>query len=79
MIGILPIAPGGARSASYADACALLPAGAMWSSCFGNPGEGGYCEYWRLPDGRRWVVSNGPYHLCSWEFDWHCQKVEERR
>lgn len=57
-------------------ALAQLPAGAVWSCSFGNPGEGGYVEYHRTLAGERWIVSNGPYHLCPWEFDWHCQKAE---
>ncbi len=55
-----------------------LPYGAKWSCSFGNPGEGGYVEYYRAPNGDQWQVSNGPYHLCCWEFDWHAQKLEAR-
>lgn len=66
------------QTATYATARAGLPGGAVWSSSFGYPGEGGYVEYWRLPTGERWTISNGPWHLCSWEFEWRCQKVEER-
>lgn len=58
------------------DVLGQLPANAKWSCSFGNPGEGGYVEYHRTPDGERWIVSNGPYHLQSFEFDWHCQKCE---
>lgn len=47
-------------ASSYAEAAALLPAGAVWSSSFGNPGEGGYTEYHRTSAGR-WRISNGPY------------------
>lgn len=61
---------------TYRDALAQLPADAVWSSSFGNPGEGGYTEYHRTPSGERWVVSNGPYHLQPWEFNWHAQKIE---
>ncbi len=62
---------------SYIEAVESLPADAVWSSTFGNPGEGGFTEYWRQPDGTRWTISNGPWHLIECEFDWHCQKVEE--
>lgn len=61
---------------TYFDAAAQLPADAKWSSTFGNPGDGGYTEYWRQPDGTRWIISNGPWHLIECEFDWHCQKTE---
>lgn len=49
---------------SYQQAIDTLPAGAKWSNSFGYPGEGGYCEYWRTPDGKRYQVSNGEY----WRF-----------
>lgn len=54
----------------------LLPPDAKWSSSFGNPGDGGYVEYYRTPAGERWIISNGPPHLHPCEFDWHCQKIE---
>ena len=62
---------------TYQEAAAQLPADAKWSSSFGNPGEGGYTEYHHQPDGTRWIIGNGPWHLIECEFDWHCQKVEE--
>ena len=37
----------------------LLPPDAKWSSSFGNPGDGGYVEYYRTPAGERWIISNG--------------------
>ena len=52
-----------------------LPDGCKLSSTFGNPGDGGYFEYWRAPDGSRWQIANGPYHLHPFEFDWHCQEI----
>ena len=64
---------------NYATAAKSLPADAVWSSTFGNPDRGGYCEYWRQPDGTRWTISNGPWHLIEPEFDWHCQRLEERK
>lgn len=42
---------------SYEGALAMLPCDAVWSSTFGAPGDGGYCEYWRQPDGTRWVIT----------------------
>lgn len=69
----------GETQRSYEDAATELPENAVWSSTFGNPGDGGYVEYWRQPDGTRWTISNGPWHLIECEFDWHCQKVEERQ
>ncbi|HTI81788.1 MAG TPA: hypothetical protein VL614_15170 [Acetobacteraceae bacterium] len=61
---------------SLTEALKALPADAKWSCSFGNPGEGGYTEYHRTPAGERWIVSNGPYYLHPFQFDWHCQKVE---
>ncbi len=56
---------------TYREAAALLPAGAVWSSSFGYPGEGGYAEYHKMPDGRRWIITNG-----AWNDpvpDWQCK------
>ena len=58
------------------EAIQALPYGAKWSCSFGNPGEGGYVEYYRAPDGRRWQVSNGPYYLCSFNLDWRAKKLD---
>jgi hypothetical protein len=55
------------------EAYALLPVDAKWSSSFGNPGEGGYVEYYRTPQGERWSVTNGA--LLSSQFDWRCEPV----
>lgn len=63
---------------SYHEARIQLPLNAKWSSSFGNAGEGGYTEFWRTPEGVRYTISNGPWHLIECEFDWHCQRVEER-
>jgi len=43
------------------QALAQLPSDAKWSSSFGNPGEGGFSEYYRTPDGQRYCISNGPW------------------
>src|SRR5208282_4040022 len=58
-----------ARAMTESDAYKLLPAGAVWSCCFGNPGEGGFTEYFRA-GGRRWVITNGPWDGVPWAFDW---------
>ena len=50
----------------------LLPANAEWSCSFGNPGEGGFNEFYRTPDGKRWIISNGSYGLFAPE--WNCQQ-----
>lgn len=63
---------------TYADARAQLPADVARSSSFGFPGEGGYVEYWRLPNGERWTISNGPHDALPWAFEWRCEKVEAR-
>ncbi len=49
-----------------------LPADAKWSSSFGNPGEGGFTEFYRTPNGERWIISNGPW--CG-PTEWKCQKA----
>jgi hypothetical protein len=46
---------------TYEQALNTIPSDRKWSSSFGNPGEGGYVEYWRTADGRRFSVSNGSY------------------
>ena len=55
------------------EAYDMLPAGAVWSCSFGYPGEGGYVEYHRTPDGERWVIRNGP-HDAFRPFDWTCER-----
>jgi len=64
---------------SYHEAIKKLPADAKLSSAFGYFSQGNYIEYWRQPDGTRWIVSNGPWHLIECEFDWQCQQVEETK
>jgi hypothetical protein len=46
---------------TYQQITETLPANAEWSCSFGNPGEGGYTEYHRTPDGTRYVISNGSW------------------
>ena len=36
---------------TYQQATDTLPPGSKWSSSFGYPGDGGYCEFWRTADG----------------------------
>lgn len=43
----------------------LTAARATISSTFGNAGEQGYTAYYRLPNGQRLTVSNGPWHLVT--------------
>ena len=62
---------------TYQDARDQLPAGAQVSSTFGYPGEGGYREYWRMPDGSRWTISNGGWMDYS-PFNWTAAAVVER-
>lgn len=54
---------------NYADAkramLALAP-DARWSSSFGNPGDFGFCEYWRTPDHTRWIISSGTWCEYRW-------------
>lgn len=59
---------------SYNDALDLLPYDALWSSCFGYPGQGGYVEYYRTKDGTRYVVSNGAWDEIK-PFVWTVKKV----
>jgi hypothetical protein len=54
------------------QAYAKLPEAAYWSCSFGNPGEGGFSEYYRTPDGRKYVISNGKwdeYYLNNWTIE----------
>jgi hypothetical protein len=56
---------------TYKEATDLLPANAEWSSVFGNHGVGGCTEYFRTPDGQRFVIKNGDYTATapfSWQF-----------
>jgi hypothetical protein len=46
---------------SYPQAIAKLPPNAYISCTFGYPGVGGYSEYYRDPEGRRYIVANGRY------------------
>lgn len=46
---------------TYAEAAAALPAEAKWTASFGYPGEGGYTEYHRTPEGKRFKISNGSW------------------
>lgn len=59
----------------YADAAAQLPQGALWSSSFGYAGESGFTEFWRLPDGSRYVISNGSNEATRMEFK--CQRFDD--
>ncbi len=47
---------------TYTEAYDALPKDAKWSSSFGYPGQGGFTEYWRQPDGTQWIVKNGPWN-----------------
>lgn len=53
------------------QAYAQLPKDAKWSSSFGYPGEGGFVEFFRQPDGTVWQISNGSW--CGPE-DWRCER-----
>lgn len=64
---------------TFLEARKSLPAFARWSSSFGNPGEGGYTEYWRVRRGdhtERYEISNG-----SWmerePFMWSLRRLED--
>lgn len=56
----------------HVEATRMLPDDAVWSSSFGNPGEGGFTEYYRTTNGERWVISNG-----SWmgPAEWKCERL----
>ena len=51
---------------SFDEAIKHVPAEAVWSSSFGNPGEAGYWEYHRMPDGTRYVVENSTRNPGAW-------------
>ena len=54
---------------TYEGARARLADDAEWTSSFGYPGEGGYCEHWRRPNGERWRISNGRWDALK-PFTW---------
>ena len=48
---------------TYAEAYSRLSdVRASLSSTFGNPGEPGYCAFYRTQDGQRYELSNGPWN-----------------
>ncbi len=57
---------------SYSEAAAQLPEGAKWSASFGNPGEGGYCEFHRV-NGQRFAIKNGSWSACA-PFVWSLER-----
>lgn len=59
---------------TYQDAITKVPAGAKVTSTFGNPGDGGYAEFHRAPDGRRWQITNGQWDATE-PFDWAIREV----
>lgn len=58
---------------TYDEARAQLPAHARWTASFGNPGCGGYAEYWKDDaSGQRYIIDNGetvPGQIYG-EIDW---------
>lgn len=48
---------------TYQQAIQSLPEGAWLNCTFGYPGVAGYEEWWRVNDGRRFVIGNGPAHI----------------
>lgn len=58
----------------YGAAYDSLPP-AEWSSTFGNPGCGGFTEYWRTKDGHRYVISNGKWNAVA-PFVWSVEQIQ---
>jgi hypothetical protein len=59
------------------EAYTELPVDAERSSCFGNPGEAGFVEYFRTPAGERFKITNG-----AWDapvLDWKCERSRLER
>lgn len=54
-------------------ALAQLPTDAKWSCSFGYPGQQGFTEYYRQPDGTRWILTNGPWHAIA--PDWQIKRA----
>lgn len=52
------------------EAYAALPANAKWSCSFGYPGEGGFSERFKTPEGKRYEISNG-----RWGDEWKCEEI----
>lgn len=63
-----------AAFSTYGAAAASLPEGAKWSSSFGYPGQGGYSEYHRTPEGKRFQIKNGSY-LETAPFTWTVEEA----
>ena len=61
---------------TYQQATNKLPEGSKWSSSFGYPGEGGYCDFWRDRDGKRYQVSNGKYGDFG-KFVWAVEEISQ--
>ena len=60
---------------TYIEALNLLPADVTCTATFGNPGDGGYSEYWRSKvTGERWSVGNGS-HLDTAPFNWIVKQI----
>lgn len=51
---------------TLSDALKALPADAVWSASFGNPGESGYSEYHRASNGRRFRVDRVESASITW-------------
>ena len=60
---------------TYQQATGTLPKGAKWSSSFGYPGEGGYSEFWRTSDGKRFEISNGRGEFVFAPFVWSVKEA----
>lgn len=54
------------------QAYAQLPPDAKWSCCFGNPGDGGFSERFKTPDGKRYEISNG-----RWGDEWTFKELPQ--
>ena len=64
--------------ATYDEAIKSLPEGAFLNTSFGWPGEGGYTEFHRTPEGKRFMVTNGTY-MATAPFTWKVEAVIETK
>ena len=54
--------------ATYTEAADHLPPDAKWVASYGYPKCPGFEDFFCDGSGRRWIISNGPWHALSMEW-----------